>query len=68
MHKPKEQRSKLDDKVKECTFVGYGDEEYGHRLWDPEKKKVVRSRDVVFHEHKTMEDEKQTQVLEVFPI
>ncbi|MCQ7416422.1 hypothetical protein NP118_23750, partial [Salmonella enterica] len=51
MHVPKEQRSKLDSKTNPCVFVGYGDEEYGYRLYDPEKKKVVRSRDVVFFEH-----------------
>lgn len=51
MHVPKEQRSKLDSKTTPCVFVGYGDEEYGFRLYDPEKKKVVRSRDVVFFEH-----------------
>ena len=50
MHVPKEQRSKLDSKTTPCVFVGYGDEEYGFRLYDPEKKKVVRSRDVVFFE------------------
>ncbi|CAN0905823.1 Retrovirus-related Pol polyprotein from transposon TNT 1-94, partial [Linum grandiflorum] len=51
MHVPKEQRSKLDSKTVPCIFVGYADEEYGFRLYDPEKKKVVRSRDVVFFEH-----------------
>ena len=51
MHVPKDQRSKLDSKTNPCVFVGYGDEEYGFRLYDPEKKKVVRSRDVVFFEH-----------------
>ena len=51
MHVPKDQRSKLDSKTTPCVFVGYGDEEYGYRLYDPEKKKVVRSRDVVFFEH-----------------
>lgn len=48
MHMPKEQRSKLDSKTHPCVVVGYGDEEYGFRLYDPKKKKVVRSRDVVF--------------------
>lgn len=56
MHVPKKQRSKLDDKSYPCIFVGYGDEEFGYRLWDPKKKKTVRSRDVIFHEHETMGD------------
>ena len=55
MHVPKEQRSKLDDKATPCNFIGYGDEEFGYRLWDSEKQKTVRSRDVMFHEHKTIE-------------
>ena len=49
-HVPKEQRTKLDDKSIPCIFIGYGDEEFGYRLWDPVKKKVIRSRDVVFRE------------------
>ena len=56
MHEPKEQRLKLDDKATLCIFIGYGDEEFGYRLWDLEKQKTVRSRDVVFHEHETIED------------
>ena len=56
MHIPKEQRSKLDDKATLCIFIGYGDEEFGYRLWDSEKQKIVRSRDIMFHEHKTIED------------
>nr|KYP66486.1 Retrovirus-related Pol polyprotein from transposon TNT 1-94 [Cajanus cajan] len=56
MHVPKEQRSKLDDKAIPCVFVGYGNEEFGYKLWDPERKRIVRSRDVIFHEHETIED------------
>ncbi|GKV17327.1 hypothetical protein SLEP1_g27844 [Rubroshorea leprosula] len=59
MHVPKEQRSKLDDKAIPCIFVGYGDEEFGYRLWDLEKKKTVKSRDVVFHEHEKINDLKE---------
>ena len=47
---------KLDDKASLCIFIGYGDEEFCYRLWDSEKQKIVRSRDVVFHEHETIED------------
>ncbi|GKV04185.1 hypothetical protein SLEP1_g16379 [Rubroshorea leprosula] len=59
MHVPKEQRSKLDDKAIPCIFVGYGDEEFGYRLWDLQKKKTVRSRYVVFHEHEKINDLKE---------
>ena len=56
MHVPKEQRSKLDDKATPCIFIGYGDEEFGYRLWDSENQNIVRSRDILFHEHETIED------------
>ena len=47
---------KLDDKASLCIFIGHGDEEFFYRLWDSEKQKIVRSRDVVFREHETIED------------
>ena len=56
MHVPKEHRSKLDNKATPCVLVGYSDEEFGYGLWDLEKRKIVRSRDVVFHEHETIAD------------
>lgn len=56
MHIPKEKRSKLDSKTTPTIFVGYGGEEFGYRLYDPEKMKVVRSRDVIFHEQEMGSD------------
>ena len=56
MHVPKEQRSKLDNKAIPCIFIEYGDEEFDYRLWDPKKQKIVRSKDIMFHEHVTIED------------
>ena len=56
MQVPKEQRLKLDDKAIPCIFIGYGDKEFNYRLWDSEKQKTIISRDVVFHEHETIED------------
>ena len=56
MNVSKEQRSKLDCKATPYVFVGYGDEEFDYILWDPEKRKIVRNRDVVFHEHETIAD------------
>ncbi|KAH0720560.1 hypothetical protein KY284_005590 [Solanum tuberosum] len=50
VHVPKEQRTKLDDKSVPCIFIGYEDEEFGYRLWDPVKKNVIRSRYVIFRE------------------
>ena len=39
--------------------MGYSEYEFGYRLWDLVEKKVVRSRDVVFLEDKTIKDWKQ---------
>ena len=43
-------RDKLDAKSKKCYFIGYGDEEFGYRLWDDADQKVLRSQNVVFNE------------------
>lgn len=51
VHVSKELRQKLDFKASTCIFLGYGDQEFGYRLWDPKMKKVIRSRDVVFNEN-----------------
>ncbi|MCI47137.1 retrovirus-related pol polyprotein from transposon tnt 1-94, partial [Trifolium medium] len=56
VHVPKDERSKLDSKSKECIFLGYGNEEFEYRLWDPVEKKIIRSRDVVFFEDQNIED------------
>ena len=48
VHIPKDERSKLNDKVKECIFLGYGHEELGYRLWDPMTRKLIRSRESCF--------------------
>ena len=56
MHVAKDQRSKLDSKLKPCILMGYLEDKFGYRLWDLVNKKVVRSRDVVFLEDKTIED------------
>ena len=52
VHVPKENRSKLDNKVEKCIFIGYKDGVKGYKIWNPENKKIVYSRDVVFREVK----------------
>ena len=33
---------KLDDKAKECIFLGYKHEELGYKLWDPVARKLIK--------------------------
>ncbi|PKI59578.1 hypothetical protein CRG98_019987 [Punica granatum] len=56
VHIPRDERSKLDAKAKQCIFLGYAHEEFGYRFWDPDSKKIIRNRDVVFFEDQTIED------------
>ncbi|KAL0551899.1 hypothetical protein IC582_010991 [Cucumis melo] len=56
VHVPKDERSKLDAKTKPCVFLGYGQDEFGYRVYDRVKKKLIRSRDVVFVEDQTIAD------------
>ena len=56
VHIPKDERSKLDSKTRECIFVGYGEDQFGYRFYDPIEKKLVRSRDVVFAEEQFISD------------
>ena len=49
-HVPKDERKKLDSKSRKCILLGYGATTKGYRLYDPLKKKVFYSRDVIFNE------------------
>ena len=48
VHVPKDERSKLNVKTKQCILIGYGQDEFGYRFYDPIDKKLIRSCDVVF--------------------
>ena len=50
VHIPDSKRTKLDSKTIKCIFVGYDSESKGYRLFDPQTKKIHKSRDVVFDE------------------
>ena len=63
VHVSKEQRSKLGSKSTPCIFVRYGDAEFGYKLWDPKEKKMIKSRDVVFHENENLSDFEKTEKL-----
>ena len=49
-HIDKDSRLKLEAKSKKCTFIGYGINDFGYRLYDYENHKIIRSRDAVFNE------------------
>lgn len=51
-HVAKDERRKLDPKARKCIFLGYGTETKGYRLYDPERRRVFYSRDVLFNESK----------------
>jgi len=51
-HIPAEKRKKFDGKCTKCIFIGYSDAFKGYKLFDPEKRKVIVSRDAEFAESK----------------
>ncbi|PKI43124.1 hypothetical protein CRG98_036503 [Punica granatum] len=56
IHIPRDERSKLDAKAKQCIFLDYAHEGFGYKFWDPNSRKIIRSRDVVFFEDQTIKD------------
>jgi hypothetical protein len=52
LHISKEHRKKMDSKSHKCLFLGYDRESKMYRLYDPEKKKILLNRDVIFDETK----------------
>lgn len=47
---PHEKRRKFDDAAFECLHMGYYESENLYQVWDVENKKMVKVRDVKFHE------------------
>ncbi|KAI5056154.1 hypothetical protein GOP47_0029675, partial [Adiantum capillus-veneris] len=43
MHIDRSLRSKLDTKSKKCFFIGYGEGDFGYRLWNPEDSNIPLS-------------------------
>lgn len=50
VHVPVQKRIKLDDRSHICILLGVSEESKAYRLYDPETKKVIVSRDVIFEE------------------
>jgi hypothetical protein len=61
VHIDKENRTNLESKSKKCTFIGYGVNDFGYRLWDYENIKIIRSRDVIFNEKVMYKDHLQKE-------
>ena len=59
---PSDERTKLDAKSKKSIFLGYPKGANGYMLWDPESKKKVISRDVVFDEASMLKKERLTKL------
>ncbi|GBP14615.1 Retrovirus-related Pol polyprotein from transposon TNT 1-94 [Eumeta japonica] len=51
LHIPKERRLKWDTKSKLHILVGYAENIKGYRIYDPDKRSVVISRDVIIQEN-----------------
>ena len=49
-HVPDALRKKLDPKAVECRMVGYSETSKAYRLWNPNTRRVILSRDVIFQE------------------
>jgi hypothetical protein len=50
VHVPNQEQSKIDNKSKRCTFIGYDSSSKGYKLYNPNFGKIVISRDVEFNE------------------
>ncbi|KAJ0802818.1 putative RNA-directed DNA polymerase [Helianthus annuus] len=56
---PKQRRRKMEEKACKCIFIGYSPNSKAYRLYDPVKRRVVTSRNVVFDEHAKWTDNQE---------
>jgi hypothetical protein len=59
VHIDKENRTKLEENSKKCTFIGYGVNYFGYHLCYYENNKIIRSRYVIFNEKVMYKDQLQ---------
>ncbi|KAE8735609.1 hypothetical protein F3Y22_tig00000340pilonHSYRG00771 [Hibiscus syriacus] len=57
VHVPDERRTKLDDKSESFIFIGYDANSKGYKLYNPDNKKFVISRDVFEEDEQTMREQ-----------
>lgn len=55
VHVPHQRRKKWDEKSQKMIFVGYDENTKGFRCMDRQTKKLLVSRDVIFHENVSMD-------------
>jgi hypothetical protein len=67
VHIDKENKTKLEEKSKKCTFIGYCFNDFGYLLSDYENHKIIRSRDVIFNEKVMYKDRFQGKKQEKKP-
>jgi transposase InsO family protein len=68
VHVPDAVRRKLDAKAKMGIMVGYCNESKAYRVWNPDTRRVLISRDVIFNEEKIpLSAESNTDYSLIFP-
>ena len=50
VHIDKENRTKLEEKSRKCTFTGNSVNDFGYRLWVYENHKIISSIYVIFND------------------
>ena len=61
-HIPKDERSKMDTRVKKSIFLGYGIDVKGYRLFDTDTSKVFHARNVIFNETASTSEQRIEEV------
>jgi hypothetical protein len=59
VHIDEENRTKLEEKSKKCTFIGYCVNDFVYRVWYYENKKIIMSRDAIFNDNFMYKDQFQ---------